>query len=161
MNNESGVKKSVFVPPMDNVNFYPYYAYCILVSEVPAGKITRKEDIIKCLENVYGIKGLQISHSIKYTEDIINYTYPFWRIVSDRGNLITTLAKSAEKQKERLDKEGIPLIIYRADLGTYRVENLKERLFDFSTLHITIMENEDDSIKRINTKGRNLNAEGI
>ena len=59
---------------------------------------------------------------------------PYWRIVSVNGVLCDSRVRSRESQKEKLVKEGIPIVQRGSIRNSYRVDNLKTHLFDFKSL---------------------------
>jgi len=146
---ENKIKKCVILPSMGGKKEYPYFAYCLLLCEVPIGKVTRHEDIITCLGKAYGIYGLKVEDSITFTQDIINKAYPYWRKVSERGFLINSNYISRDFQMEMLESEGVEIESCRCDAKSYRVINPKDVLFNFDNLNITVMEKPEELMQRI------------
>lgn len=107
-----------------------------LVTKIPEGRISCWEDIFKTLEKLYGmeVSGLPDKALPKMYAD--GESIPYWRVITNKGILGTGLSGSREFQREHLLKEGIPVVQRGSIQGSYRVENYKDYLFDFSKLKV-------------------------
>ena len=115
----------------------PLSMFIQLITKIPAGKISRQEDIFEFISNIYGKKVYELPKRALPALDVNGNDIPYWRIVSNSGGILGTARMvSREYQKELLEKEGIP-VIQRGNMeGSYRVDNYKDHLFDFRTLKI-------------------------
>ena len=114
----------------------PVAMYIQLLTKVPAGKITRWEDIFEHLGKLYGMKVYELPGKAMPQMDSDGNDIPFWRIVSTNGVLGGGRWNNREGQKEKLISEGIPVVQRGSIEGSYKVENYKDYLFDFSSLKV-------------------------
>lgn len=107
-----------------------------LVTKIPEGKISCWEYIFKTLERLYGMEvtGLPDKALPKMYAD--GEFIPYWRLITNKGILGTGLGGSREFQREHLLKEGVPVVQRGSVQGSYKVENYKDYLFDFSKLKV-------------------------
>lgn len=112
----------------------PMEEYIDLLRQVPAGQITRMEDIEKHLQKKYGVERVHV----EYRALLSNPKWegiPYWREVSSRGMLQEDRFRcSREQQKEKLESEGLRIVPCGAYNRSLKVENYKDYLFDYSTL---------------------------
>lgn len=145
-------KKYVVLEPMkkpvDSVlaPCYPYSAYCTLVCEIPYGMVAIDEEIEHCLEEAYGIEGLKVETPTTYTEDRLNFIYPYWRVVSKKGHLLNRNGK--ETQKSRLEEEGHEVYDPNPDWESYAVRDYTKKKFDFASLNITVRTDPEEYVKK-------------
>ncbi len=101
---------------------------------VPAGWITRADDIERYLAKKYGVERVSIDHGpIAFSEDI-----PFWREVSTRGMLQDVRFRcDKQTQQRKLEQEGLTIVPCGAYNKSLKVENYKDHLFDFNTVDET------------------------
>ncbi|ADU24059.1 type II toxin-antitoxin system RelB/DinJ family antitoxin [Ruminococcus albus] len=112
----------------------PVKMFVQLVTKVPAGKVARWEDIFEYLGMLYGMKVYEKPHRAMPYMDSDGNDIPYWRIVSVNGVLCDSRVRSRESQKEKLEREGIPIVQRGSIRNSYRVDNLKTHLFDFKSL---------------------------
>ncbi len=151
---ESATKKSVCLPQigweydsyMRKVNCYPYDAYCILISEIPCGMIVTERQLYNCLAKVYGQDDLNIEHCYTEVVERANERYCYWRVVSERGHLISRNDK--EFQRQKLEGEGLTVYEIGSNSGNYAVRDYKSHLFDFDSLHITARVSLNDCFEK-------------
>ena len=120
-------KKSVRVPG-DVVEY--------LIRQVPAGKITRYEDIQQFLQMAYGHEMVELEH-VSVLTSLQDETFPYWRVVGTRGFLPSRHRDySDEIMAEKLREEGLSISMGGANKSLYRVDNYKDHLFDFSGIQL-------------------------
>lgn len=112
----------------------PPQMYIQLLMMVPDGKITRWEDMRGFLSSVYGIKIYTEPNARFPRIDSDGSDIPYWKIVSQNGVLIDDMRCSREMQKEKLQNAGIPVVQRGKMVGSYKVDNFKDYLFDFTLL---------------------------
>lgn len=79
---------------------------------------------------------LEVKHDLDSVELYINNSYPYWRVVSQRGYLLNSFYCSKDRQKALLE-EGIK-INQIGENESYRVDEFEYRRFDISNLKITL-----------------------
>ena len=128
---------NIVVLPLENGYEVPAAMYVQLVDKIPEGKVSCWEDITATLGHLYNKqlpaypeKTLPKIHADDKKE------IPFWRIVSDKGVLGGEKGPDRELKKEKLIKEGVPVVQRGTVEGSYKVENYKDYMFDFTTLKV-------------------------
>lgn len=120
-------KKSVRVPG-DVVEY--------LIRQVPAGKITRHEDIQQFLQMAYGHEMVELE-PVSVLTSLQDETFPYWRVVGTRGFLPSRHRDySDETMAKKLREEGLSISMGGANKSLYRVDNYKDHLFDFSGIQL-------------------------
>lgn len=114
----------------------PASMFVQLVTKVPAGKITCWEDVFKALGEIYGMEVKSLPNKTLPNIDSNSDFIPYWRVVSNRGILGTGRGGGKEHQRESLLKEGVPVVQRGNVQGSYKVENYRDYMFDFSKLKI-------------------------
>ena len=101
--------------------------------QVPAGRVTRFEDIMAYLCRKHRAKRVELIHDrvIGYDEQI---SIPIWREVSARGFLQEHSWCSRDHQAEKLKAEGLTVVPCGAYRKSLKVDNYQEYLFDFNLL---------------------------
>lgn len=101
--------------------------------KVPAGKVTRWDDIMEYLRCKHDAKRVELVHDkiVTYEEKM---QIPVWRELSARGFLQDSLWCNRERQEEMLKSEGLTIVPCGAYRKSLKVENYQKYLFDFSTL---------------------------
>ena len=85
---------------------------------IPKGKVVTYGDIAKYLGN---------KHLVRVVGNILHnnpdeYEYPCYKVVDNKGNLSNHFAFGGiEKQKEKLESDGIVVNNYKVDLNKYRM----------------------------------------
>lgn len=124
--------KSEYIPatPAVHISESEYYeALC----QVPAGKVTRREDIMVYLCRKHGAKRVELVHEKILTYDE-NTSIPLWREVSTRGFLQETVWCSRDRQERLLKEEGLQVVPCGAYRKSLKVEDYQKYLFDFKGL---------------------------
>ena len=102
--------------------------YTELVCQVPAGRITRDEDIEAFLAKKYAVERVKIEF-----EPLPGNPFwdgiPWWRVVSCRGMLYDQLFHSRDEQKSMLEKDGLTVVPCGAYGRSLKVDNYKSLLF--------------------------------
>ena len=114
----------------------PIPMFVQLITKIPAGKVARWEDIFEYLGKLYGMRVYEKPKRSMPAMDSEGNDIPYWRLISSNGVLGIGKWLSREGQKERLEKEGVPVIRRGSIEGSYRVDNYKDHLFDFNTLKV-------------------------
>lgn len=103
-----------------------------VLSMVPAGKITRYEDIIEYLKRRHKVSRVEINYTINLLTPI-DRGVPLWRLVSTRGFVQGDhFYMGREKCAEKLEEEGFNVIPGGIRGESLKVENYREYLFDFN-----------------------------
>lgn len=115
--------------PGSSATVLPQSLYSELVSRIPAGMITRSEDINNYLMKKYNVTRIEFNGtSPLYINDT---EVPYWRVVSARGMLYDSLFCSKELQKTRLEADGLTIVPCGAYGRSLKVEHYSNLLFDF------------------------------
>lgn len=85
---------------------------------IPKGKVVTYGQIAEYLGNK---KLARVVGNILHNNPD-EYKYPCYKVVSSKGNLSKQFAFGGiEKQKEKLEKDGIVVINYKVDLDRYKI----------------------------------------
>lgn len=90
------------LPPIDKNgedNAISQYAYFLLVSAIPYGKVCSVDDVLKCLREVYRDESLEIKLDENSFCLYSKFSFPYWRIVSANGSLLNNVYSSKQRQK--------------------------------------------------------------
>lgn len=122
----------VYIPAVPAVHV-PMQEYIDLILMVPAGKITRREDIEKYLAKKHNAQRIEIDmhplFSNPFWEGI-----PIWREVSTRGMLRDTRHMSRDRQRELLEADGLKIVPCGANKASLKVDGYKNLLYDFKNM---------------------------
>ena len=152
--NEKRGKQHLILPPIEKIGLeyaIPQYAYFLLVSAIPEGMICSDDDIMSCLRTAYGNDSLEVKPDKNSSSLYLENSFPYWRVVSQRGYLINSIYSSKEKQKEMLTKEGFQ--INQTQTEGMIVEDYKLYMFDLNELQITVMKSNEQLAEEL---GMNL-----
>ena len=127
--------ETVALLPLESGNRIPAAMYVQLVTKVPEGKLTCWEDIFAFLEELYHVTNIGFPDRSLPLHSI-DGDIPYWRVVSKYGVLEDGRGGSRETQKERLLKEHIPVIQRGNMVGSYRVRDYKDFMFDYEKLRV-------------------------
>ena len=123
----------ITVLPLENGQI-PLSMFVQLVTKIPKGKVSQWKLLFACLSKIYGMEVTRLPQSIIPHQDINDNSIPYWRLVGDGGVIVEGRGGSREFVKESLIEEGVP-VVQRGKLeNSFRVDNYKDYLFDFSTL---------------------------
>jgi len=130
---EEGVESSVEIIPARPSLLVPMDEYLALLCLVPAGKVTRAVDIEAYLAKLHGVDRVTVEQSvIGHRSDV-----PFWRELSTRGMLQDDPFHCPKAhQQKMLEREGLTIVPCGAYNKSLKVDNYRNFLFDFDTLHI-------------------------
>lgn len=107
-----------------------------LIRQVPAGKITRHEDIQQFLQSAYGYERVELEHE-SATLFLQDNTFPYWRVVGRTGFLPSRHRfYNDATMADLLRKDGLSVSMGGANKALYRVDNYKKHLFDFSGIQL-------------------------
>ena len=94
-----------------------------------------------CLNKAYGKASLNVKRDYNDIELYVNESFPYWRVVSQRGYLIDNKYCSSESQKKKLEADGI-IVIQNGEKHSYRVDAFKNCRFDINCVKITVMKTD-------------------
>lgn len=150
--NEKPETKYVILPPIETQGLtyaIPSLAYYNLVSAIPRGMVCTDDELIARLRKAYGMDSLEVKHDLDSVELYSNNSFPYWRVVSQRGYLINSFYCSKDRQKALLEEEGIQ-IIKIGENESYRVDEFDYRRFDISNLKITLRKTGEQMLEQFN-----------
>ena len=142
--------KYIIVPPLEEENLeyvIPSIAYYNLVSAIPKGMVCTYDDLINCLRKAYGIDSLEISRDRNRVELYINDSFPYWRVVSQRGYLNDNIYCSRETHKKKLEADGIK-VVQIGEKDSFRVDEFEHSRFDVNCFKITVMKTEQAIVEQ-------------
>ena len=118
--------------PLNDDGSIPTGMFLKLIMKVPKGKITRWEDVQARLSNLYGIRVGYKPQGVLPIKDSDGGEIPYWRIVQERGTIGGIPGvMSKECVKERLEREGIPIVQRGSMEGSFKVGRFRDFLYDF------------------------------
>ena len=142
--NEPPEVKYIVLPPIETQGLeyaIPSLAYYTLVSTIPRGMVCSGDDIMNCLRKAYGMEGLEIKTDHNSAELYMNERFPFWRVVSETGNLINSFFCSKEKQRTFLENEGIT-VVQVGEQERFHIEDYEYRRFNVNSVKITVLKTD-------------------
>lgn len=104
--------------------------YADIVKSVPAGKVTRDDDIEAYLCKKYGAKRVEFQRPFLF-EDEKGEMIPYWRVLTTRGMLAEHRMCSKERQEMLLKEEGHHIVSCGAGGRSLKVENYQQALYKF------------------------------
>lgn len=151
--NEPPEVKHIILPPIATQGMsyvIPSLSYYLLVSAIPRGMVCSSDELMACLRKAYGMEGLEIQTDHNSAAIYMNDCFPFWRVVSEDGNLVNHFFCSKEKQHAYLEKEGVS-IVQVGDQDRYHVKDYHFRRFDTATrLKITVLKTDEQLLEQFN-----------
>lgn len=151
--NEKPEIKYVILPPIEiqGIEYaIPSIAYYNLVSAIPRGMVCTDDELMACLRKAYGRDSLEIKTDRNSVELYSRDSFPFWRVVSQRGYLINSFYCSKERQKELLEAENIK-INKTGENESYRVDEFEYCRFDINNFKISVMKTDKQILEQINS----------
>jgi len=142
--------KHIILPPIETQGIsyvIPSVAYYTLVSAIPEGMVCTDDDIMACLRKVYGNESLEIKTDRNSVELYANDSFPYWRVVSQKGYLFNSFYCSKEKQKEKLESEGVK-INKVGENESYRINEFEYNRLDINTFKITILKTDKEILEQ-------------
>lgn len=150
MANQNMTQKHVVLPPVKvdvGGNYvFPWHAYVMLVCEIPAGKVASIDDVITCLTEAYGME-LPLEHSLSDLDMRLKESYPYWRVVSERGHIHNSNKSSGDLNKLRA--EGVEIKEPRQEIDSLVVQDFKDKKFTFSGLKTSVLGTEKELMKKL------------
>ena len=128
--------------------FIPQHAYYLMVSAIPYGMVCTNEEIWDKLQEIYGIETMDVLPDHNGADMYANSRFPFWRAVSDHGNIIGSLYVSKDRLVDLLRSEGHN-VRQVGDTGRYRVMDFKETHFDLNTLKISQLQTDKQILEQL------------
>lgn len=124
----------------------PREAVEYLIRQIPAGRITRQEEIERYFQKKYSVERVELEQ-VPFALTIADPTYPWWRVVSSRGFLPSrSRFYSDEAHAEKLRTEGLSVSMGGPNKAIYKVENYRSLIYDFSDIDIELQVSVDPSI---------------
>lgn len=148
--NEKSEIKYVVLPPIETQGLtyaIPSLAYYNLVATIPRGMVCTDDDLIAGLRKAYGMDSLEVKHDLDSVELYSNNSFPYWRVVSQRGYLINSFYCSKDRQKALLEEEGVR-INKIGENESYRVDEFEYRRFDISNVKITLRKTGEQMLEQ-------------
>lgn len=96
---------------------------------------------MSCLRKSYGVGAIELKTDRNSVELYSNDRFPFWRVVSQKGYLINSFYCSKERQKDKLEGEGVK-INKVGENESYRVEEFDYRRFNTNYFKITVLKTD-------------------
>lgn len=131
---EGNTEDTITIYPLGYDGLPPVIMYMQLLMRVPAGEITRWEDMNEYLGSLYGRKFSELPLAHFPLVDYDGNSLPYWRVVSIYGVLNDSMRCSKEMQKRMLEEEGLTIVQRGSIEGSYKVEDYKRYLHDYSSL---------------------------
>ncbi len=136
---EASPKKVIQIPARKSAKI-PATVVEHLIRQVPAGKITRYEDIQQFIQSAYGYEKVELEHE-SATLCLRDETFPYWRVVGNRGFLPSRHRIYSDRvMAEKLQEDGLSISMGGANQSLYRVDDYKKHLFDFSNIQLMPIE---------------------
>lgn len=132
-------KKYVLFEPIvewRDQKFIPCLSYYTLVSAIPRGMVCTGDAIMKKMRDAYGVQSLEIKTDLNCVEMHTDDCFPYWRVVAEDGYLVHSPFCSKEKQKEKLEQEGI-VVTQINDMGLC-VDDFSFCEFDLNNVSVTV-----------------------
>ncbi len=129
-NIEKPVQEVIHIPAIPAKKIFTD-EYQELLSKIPKGMVTRREEIEEYFKKKYNVSNIEIEYE-PLKVDTLWVKYPYWRIISTNGYLPqTTRLWSQDIQRERLEQEGLTIIPCGAYGRSLKVENFRKYLYKF------------------------------
>ena len=151
--NEPPEVKHIVLPPIETQGLeyaIPCISYYTLVSAIPRGMVCSGDDIMKCLRKAYGMEGLEIKTDHNSAELYMNECFPFWRVVSETGCLISSFFCSKEKQRAFLENEGIT-VVQVGEQERFHIEDYDYRRFNINNVKIAVLKTDKQLLDQFNS----------
>lgn len=133
--NEDKPKQVIYIPAKRSVKISSEIVE-YLIRQVPAGKITRYEDIQLFLQTAYNYERVELEYETP-TLFMHDESFPYWRVVGSTGFLPSRHKFYDDKtMAELLRNDGLSITMGGANKALYRVDDYKKHLFDFSTIQL-------------------------
>lgn len=133
---ESELEGVIVKLPLEDNGSVPNEMFILLIEKVPAGRITRWEDMAKFLSKLYDKDVSPYQIGPLPFEKSNGESIPYWRVVSERGILNDTRLISREMKYDKLFAEGVPLVRRGEMANSFKVDNFKEYLYNFNELKV-------------------------
>ena len=119
----------IMVIPALPVRIIPAIEYTNMICKIPAGKVSRYDDINNFFKAKYDVESVEPEYSGWPTYDNEGKRIPYWRVIGSRGAVTGANWYKADMQQQYLAEEGIEIVPYKK---SYRVVDYKRYLFNFS-----------------------------
>ena len=144
--NEKPEAKNIVLPPIEKQGLdyvIPMLAYYTIVSGIPRGMVCSRNQITKCIRKAYANDSLELGKDLNSIEIYANLSFPFWRVVSQRGFLIDNFYHSKEYQRTMLESEGIKTVNSDKN-NSIRIVDFESRRFDTNNFNVTVMKTNEE-----------------
>ena len=142
----------VILPQVETNKIYyyiPALAYYLMVCAIPYSKVCTEEEIWDKLKSVYGINTLDVRPEYNSVDLYLNNSFPYWRVVSERGYITGSYFVTKDRQIELLKDEGHN-IRQIGNVEKYRVMDFNETRFDINSLTITVRKTDKQIFEKLN-----------
>ena len=144
-------RKYVVLPPMEEeglARVIPKYALVLLACAIPEGYLITEKALLDCLKKAYNVEVVNVQNHFYQWEVLkLHYSFPFWRVVSERGHLIG----AKETQKSMLEKEGFSITEHSVN-DQYVVDDYKSHLVDITDFEITVLKRNRELLEQMSGK---------
>ena len=131
-----GICPIVKLPGIPEKNTVPVDMFVQLICRVPAGQLTRWQDMERWLTKLYGFPVKRTPYA-KWPKTLPDGTdIPYWRVISPFGVLQEDRACSRDRQEEMLRAEGLSVVARGTKFDSIRVERFMNYLTDFTGLPV-------------------------
>lgn len=137
--------KHIVLPPIETNGihlFIPEYAYILLVSQIPYGRIAISDTIEKILTEAYGLNSYNLKSNHNSAALYASKAFPFWRVVSKRGHLFDVgWSTDRETNGQLLSREGIE-VKQMEEKYSFFVPGYKSYVYEFEDVQISAMKSD-------------------
>lgn len=129
--------------------FIPEYAYILLVSQIPFGRVATSDTIERILTDSYGLSSFHLKANYNSTSLYLSKAFPFWRVVSKRGHLFDVgYSTDKEKSGQLLSREGIE-VKQMGDNYSFAVVGYQSYVYDFEDVQISVMKSDQQILEEM------------
>lgn len=144
--------KHIVLPPIENSGmqlFIPEYAYILLVSQIPYGRVAISDTIEKVLMDAYGMSSFRLKSNYNSTSLYASKAFQFWRVVSKRGHLFDVgYSTDKETSGQLLSKEGIE-VKQVGENYSFAVVGYQSYVYDFADVQISVMKSDQQILEEM------------
>jgi len=144
--------KHIVLPPIELSGmqfFIPEYAYILMVSQIPYGRIAISDAIERILMDAYGLSSFHLKSNYNSTSLYVSKAFPFWRVVSKRGHLFDVgYSTDKETSGQLLSREGIE-VKQLGDNYSFAVVGYQSYVYDFEDVQISVMKSDQQILEEM------------
>ena len=124
----------------------PELAYYIVVSAIPYGMVCTEEEIWDKLKEVYGVSHVEVVPDHNCIPMYRDAKFPFWRAVSDNGNITGSIHAAKDQLVDFLKMEGHN-VRKVGDTSRYRLMDFKTTHYNIHDMKIFVLQTEDQMME--------------